>query len=47
MAKLDKKQNGTLTAYYEEFMAMCRKVCGRSTEEDMLKYKGKMTLQYL
>lgn len=40
MAKLDKKQNGTLTAYYEEFMAMCRKVCGRSTEEDMLKYKG-------
>ncbi|KAK3733995.1 hypothetical protein QZH41_009861 [Actinostola sp. cb2023] len=34
LARLDKKNDGRLTAYYKDFMAMCRTVCGRPLEED-------------
>lgn len=33
-ARLDKKNDERLTAYYIDFMAMCRRVCGQATEED-------------
>ena len=34
LARLDKKNDERLTAYYVDFVAMCRRVCGRLTEED-------------
>ena len=34
LARLDKKNDERLTAYYIDFMAMCRRVCGQATEED-------------
>lgn len=40
MAKLDKKYDETLTAYFDEFMAMCRKICGRATSEDLRRIAG-------
>lgn len=45
-AKLEKKHDDRLTTYFEEFMAMCRKVCGKETEEDRRKFgdKGKNSL---
>ena len=33
-ARLDKKNDERLTAYYIDFMAMCRRVCGQATQED-------------
>ena len=33
-ARLDKKNDERLTAYYIDFMAMCRRVGGQATEED-------------
>lgn len=45
-AKLEKKHDDRLTTYFEEFMAMCRKVCGKETEEDRRRFgdKGKNSL---
>ncbi|KAL9976050.1 hypothetical protein ACROYT_G013284 [Oculina patagonica] len=34
LARLDKKNDERLTAYYIDFMAMCRRVCGQATEDD-------------
>lgn len=34
LARLDKKNDDRLTEYYKDFMAMCRRVCGRPLEED-------------
>ena len=41
IARLDKKQDDSLTAYFEAFTAMCRRVCGRSTEEDIRLQRGR------
>jgi len=41
LAKLDKKQDETLTHYYEEFMAMCRKITGRASSDDLRRLSGK------
>ena len=37
LAKLDKKQDTTLTSYYDEFVAMCKKICKKATEKDLAK----------
>ena len=34
LAKLDKKYDETLTSYFEDFMAMCRKVVGKKANKD-------------
>ena len=34
LARLDKKNDDRLTEYFKDFMAMCRRVCGRPLEED-------------
>ena len=34
LARLDKKNDERLTAYYIDFMAMCRRVCGKATDDD-------------
>jgi hypothetical protein len=34
LARLDKKNDDRLTLYYKDFIAMCRRVCGRPLEED-------------
>lgn len=35
LARLDKKNDDRLTDYYLDFMAMCRKVCGRGMDGDV------------
>lgn len=41
LAKLDKKQDTTLTSYYDEFVAMCKKICKKATEKDLAKLSCK------
>lgn len=36
MARLDKKNDDRLSAYFKEFIAMCKRVCGRATEEEIV-----------
>jgi len=40
LAKLDKKDDERITAYFEEFSAMCRRVCNQSTPEDLETKRG-------
>ena len=36
MARLDKKNDGRLSLYFKEFLAMCKRVCGRATDEEII-----------
>jgi hypothetical protein len=36
MARLDKKNDDRLSQYFKEFLAMCKRVCGRATDEDII-----------
>ncbi len=47
LAKLDKKDDDRITAYFEEFTAMCRRVTGKSTPEDLETKKGIYLAAYL
>ena len=44
LAKLDKKDDERITAYFEEFSAMCRRVCNQSTPEDLETKRGDVVL---
>ena len=43
LAKLDKKDDERITAYFEEFSAMCRRVCNQSTPEDIETKRGSVS----
>ncbi len=45
MARLDKKNDGRLSQYFKEFLAMCKRVCGRATDEEII--LGNISLAYL
>ena len=36
MARLDKKNDDRLSQYFKEFLAMCKRVCGRATDEEII-----------
>ena len=36
MARLDKKNDARLSSYFKEFIAMCKRVCGRATDEEIV-----------
>ena len=36
MARLDKKNDNRLSSYFREFLAMCKRVCGRATDEEII-----------
>ena len=44
LAKLDKKDDERITAYFEEFSAMCRRVCNQSTPEDLETKRGDVAI---
>ena len=44
MARLDKKNDDRLSQYFKEFLAMCKRVCGRATDEEII--LGKLSFEY-
>ena len=36
MARLDKKSDDRLSQYFKEYIAMCKRVCGRATDEEII-----------
>ena len=44
MARLDKKNDDRLSQYFKEFLAMCKRVCGRATDEEII--LGKLSFGY-
>ncbi|XP_047133155.1 chromodomain-helicase-DNA-binding protein 8 isoform X1 [Hydra vulgaris] len=40
LARLEKKNDDSLTCYFEDFMSMCRRVCKKSTPDEIKSFQG-------